>query len=159
ATQLPHCEVAQPEPKKAEPSHHEEPPPDPTPGRIDMLIRAGSFEAALKLGRAAPADHRPTAYRTGLCLEGLGRWKDAAEAYHPPAEPDGDVAAWARALLGQARCAAAEGELAEAQELLERVSVRAGPPDCRERHIIEECLFLRARLELLRLGTQREPDP
>jgi tetratricopeptide (TPR) repeat protein len=158
AAQLPPRDAAPRSPKYFEPEH-EEPPPDPTPARIDMFIRAGCYEQAMKLLRAADPKHRPSAYRTALCLEGLGRLREAAEAYHRAEDPDGDTAALARALFGRARCAAAEGNLAEARELLDRVAVRSGHPDCRGRHILEECLCLRARLELLGLGVRHEPDP
>lgn len=131
--------------------------------RIDTLIGAGAFREALTTCKAAPragtADERAMAYREAICLEALDRLKEAKDAYHRAEPPEGNVAAWARAMLGQARCAAAADDLASAQALLDRVVLASGHPDCKDSHVLEECLFLRARLEALRLGAVRRLDP
>lgn len=141
-------------------------PADMTPvDVIDVLIRAGSYSDALTEYRKAAAK-APEAkrggfhYREGVCLEALGRLKEAADAYKR-AEPDsgGDRAAWARAVLGQARCAAARDDLPAARAHLDRVALRTGHSDCAGTRVLEECLYLRARIAGLELGTARALDP
>lgn len=129
-------------------------------GSIDTLIRAGAFAEALALcNRERNARPEARAYREAVCLEALGRLKQAAEAYRRAEPNENDQAAWARALLGQARCAAAAGDLGSAQVYLDRVYLRSGHPDCAGTHILDECLFLRARFNALRLGSVRALDP
>ena len=158
-----------PKPAPTEPHARADTPEAPHPeetaaDRIDLALRVGRFPAALKLIHAAPphafgADGRALAYREGLCLEGLRQWDAAAAAYKKAAVDDGDVAAWARATLGHARCATAAGDARTAGDLLNRVLVRSGHPACRDRNVLGECLYLRARLALHDLGPRPAPDP
>jgi tetratricopeptide (TPR) repeat protein len=131
---------------------------------IDTLIRAGSYAEALALCQSSPvptnpAESRSWAYREAVCLEALGRLKDAMAAYHRAEPPSGDQAAWARALLGQARCAATSGDLVTAQKWVDRVLLRSGHPDCLGTTIGDECRFLQTRLDALRLGPVQALDP
>ncbi|VTR96405.1 hypothetical protein : [Gemmata massiliana] len=131
--------------------------------RIDTLIRSGSYSEALGLVRTAPPktfghDAAPLAYREALCLEGLGKWKDADAAFKK-AEADTNVGAWARALLGRARCAVATDESQTARALADRVLVRSGHPECRGTKVYEEALHLRAQLAVRELGGGRDVDP
>jgi hypothetical protein len=131
---------------------------------IDVLIRAGSYSDALAQCRrmmveAPVSRHRPLAYREALCLEALGRLKEAGAAYHRAEPQSGDRGAWAVAVLGQARCAVARGDLSTANDHLDRVAVRTGHPDCVATHIAEECQVLRARVEILGSGTVVAMDP
>jgi len=127
---------------------------------IDTLIRAGAFTEALALcNRERNMRPAALAYREAVCLEATGRLKQATEAYRRAESSENDQAAWARALLGQARCSAAAGDLGSAQAHLDRVFLRTGHPDCAGTHILEECLFLRARFNALRLGPVRALDP
>jgi tetratricopeptide (TPR) repeat protein len=134
--------------------------------RIDLLLRSGDFRAALQLCRnsspvAFGSDERPLAYREGLCLEALGRWDEAREAYTRAAQPNPDLPAvlWARSELGKARCALAEGRLPESRETLQRVLLKSGDPSCRGKRILEECLFLLGLVELQTLAPQTPLDP
>jgi tetratricopeptide (TPR) repeat protein len=129
--------------------------------RIDTLVRAGSFEKALDACKSAAAlvDGRALAYREAVCLEATGRLKEAGEKYHKAELAERDQAAWARAVLGQSRCAVASGDLGEARRLLDRVALRSGHPDCAGTHVYDECLFLRARIDSLSLGPVRAVDP
>lgn len=131
---------------------------------IDVLIRAGSYSEALVEYRKAAAKvpeakRRGYYYREGVCLEALGRLKEAAEAYKKSEPEGGDRGAWARAVLGQARCAAARDDLPAARAHLDRVALRTGHPDCAGTRVLEECLYLRARIAALELGTARALDP
>ncbi|MCS6865769.1 MAG: tetratricopeptide repeat protein [Gemmataceae bacterium] len=131
---------------------------------IDTLIRAGCYAEALAVCQASAspptaADARSWSYREAVCLEALGRLKEAVAAYHRAEPPRGDQAAWARALLGQARCAVARGDLVTAQNLVDRVLLRSGHPDCNGTAIGDECRFVQAQLEALRLGPVRALDP
>lgn len=131
---------------------------------IDTLIRAGSYAEALALCQSSPAPTNPAearswAYREAVCLEALGRLKDAIAAYHRSEPPSGDQAAWARALLGQARCAITSGDLVTAQKWLDRVLLQSGHPDCLGTTIGDECRFLQTRLDALRLGPVQALDP
>lgn len=129
--------------------------------RIDSLIRAGSFGKALDACKAAASlvDARATGYREAVCLEALGRLKEAGEKYQKAERAERDRAAWARAVLGQTRCAVAAGDFTEARRNLDRVALRSGHPDCAGTHVYEECLFLRARIDSLQLGPVRAMDP
>ncbi|MBA4065271.1 MAG: hypothetical protein C0501_16480 [Isosphaera sp.] len=150
--------LLRPEPPAAEP--HDPPaaraPAAADPAALDALIRAGHFADALAGCRSRPGDPA-VAYREGLCLEALGRWAEAADAHRRAAEPDGDPAAWARATLGRVRCAASAGDLPAARDLLAAVARAAGQLD--DPRVTGECLFLRARLEVLALGPPRPTDP
>jgi tetratricopeptide (TPR) repeat protein len=131
---------------------------------IDPLISAGSFGEALAACRRPgpelpPAQKRKRAYREAVCLEALGRLKEADEHYRKAEPPDGDRGAWARSLLGRARCALAADDLATAEQLLNQVALRSGHPDCSGAHVAEECAFLRARLATAKLGAVRAMDP
>lgn len=150
----PKPKAAQPEGGKARDAHEHEPkaekqnPPDAKPH--------DAKEAKPHDAHAVPGDHTAhgsgdpaMAYREGLCLEGLGRWQEAIAAYKRADSGSEHVAVWARATLAQARCLAAEGDLHAAGALLDRVVPRSGHPDCRGRRVLEECLYLRAGLELL----------
>jgi tetratricopeptide (TPR) repeat protein len=130
-------------------------------GRIDTLIRAGSFAKSLEACKAAASlvDARALAYREAVCLEALGRLKEAGEKYQKAERSERDQAAWARAVLGQSRCAVAAGDLAEARRHLDRATLRSGHPDCAGTHVYEECLFLRARIDSRQLGPVRAMDP
>lgn len=151
-------------------AHHtpEAHPVKPTPadlapaGRIETYIRAGSYADALKLIRAADpgifGDEYEVAYREGLCLEGMGKLKEADEAYQK-AEQDPSVGGWARALLGRSRCELAEHALSDARLLLDRVLLRSGHPECRGGKVLEEAAHLRARIYLLEMGAPAAMDP
>ncbi|HEV3440141.1 MAG TPA: tetratricopeptide repeat protein, partial [Gemmata sp.] len=148
-----------------DPAVHE---PDPAleAHQIDMLIRSGNFDHALRLcqsvSRAAfGSDERLLIYREGLCLEALGRWTDARETYKKASQPNPDlpIALWARALLGQARCALAKGDVATSQDLLSQVLLRSGDPSCQGQQILGECLFLLGRAEVQTLPPPPPLDP
>lgn len=131
---------------------------------VDALIRAGAFPEALAACRRpgpqlTPAQTRARKYREAVCCEALGRLKEADELYHNAAPTDGDRGAWARAVLGRARCALAADDLAAAEKLVNQVTLRSGHPDCAGAHIAEECAFLRARLLAAKLGPVRALDP
>lgn len=129
---------------------------------VDTLIRAACYSDALKLCRdatpGAPVDRRALSYREALCWEALGHLSRATAAFKLAEPPEGDVAAWARAVLGQARCACAAGDLPKAEALLHRAFVRSGHPECAGARVAEECLFLRARFDALRAPV-RPLDP
>jgi tetratricopeptide (TPR) repeat protein len=129
---------------------------------IDTYVRAGCYADALQLCRdatgGAPADRRALAYREALCWEALGHLSRATAAFKLAEPPEGDVAAWARAVLGQARCACAGGDLQKAEALLHRAYLRSGHPECAGARVAEECLFLRARFDALRAPV-RPLDP
>jgi tetratricopeptide (TPR) repeat protein len=134
------------------------------PNAIDELIRAGAFAEALTACRRPgpelpPQQQRQRAYREALCLEALGQVKEADEMYHKAEPADGDRAAWARALLGRARCALATDDLTGAQQYLDRVALRSGHPDCTGTHVVEECALMRARIAAARMGAVRALDP
>ncbi|MBX9582082.1 MAG: tetratricopeptide repeat protein [Gemmataceae bacterium] len=160
----------EPAPHAEAPPHHEEAPhpavePHPPAGdhrpgshreRIDLAARAGRFAEALALLREGPPEHlgldeRAVAYREGVCLEGLGRWDEAAGAYAKAADPD--APGWPE--LGQARCRLAAGDRPAARGLLNRVSIVCGA----DGHLLGECLHLRGRLLLLDGGPPSAPDP
>jgi tetratricopeptide (TPR) repeat protein len=131
---------------------------------IDVQIKAASYTEALELCKRAAAEQPPArrggiAYREGLCLEALGRLKEAAAAYRRAEPAHGDRAAWASAVLGQVRCALASGDLGQARNHLDRVVLRAGHPDCAGSHVGAECQFLRAQLAVLQLGPVAAMDP
>lgn len=124
--------------------------------RIELAARSGRFADALEMLRHGPADHlgmdeRAAAYREGVCLEGLGDWKEATAAYAKAADPA--APGWPE--LGRARCLLAAGDRAAARELLNRVSLASGA----DGHLLGECLHLRARLDLLADGPRSNPDP
>ncbi len=128
----------------------------PFAARIDTLIRAGCYADALAACREAPrttfgADECPLAYREALSLEGLGKWKDADAAFKK-AEGDTNAGAWARAILGRARCAVAQDSFPAAWVFLNRVLLRTGHPECRGTKVYEEALSIRARLAVLEAG-------
>lgn len=155
-----------PEPEPAAEAPKVQPPEPLRPGdldSLDVLVRAGSYADALNLCRdvpnGVPAERRALAYREGLCWEALGHLKSAAAAFKRAEHADGNVAAWARAVLGQARCACAAGDLHRAEALLDRAFLRSGHPDCARANVAAECLFLRARLLALRAGPVRARDP
>ncbi|MBP3956834.1 hypothetical protein J8F10_16290 [Gemmata sp. G18] len=130
--------------------------------RIDTLIRSASFPEALELVRSAPRntfgpDAGPLAYREALCLEGLGKWKDANAAFKK-AEADTNVAASARALLGRARCAIATDAPQEARAIADRVLLRSGHPECRGSKVYEDALHLRAQIAVREIGGGRAID-
>jgi tetratricopeptide (TPR) repeat protein len=142
------------------------PPSAPVASRIDILVRAGCYDEALALCRSEPRtesgeENRSLDYCEALCLEALGQWEKADAAYRRSEKPEGDAAAWARATLGRARCAAGEGDLHAARQLLDSVSVRSGHPHCRGRHVLEECVHFRARVALLEHTAHagHGPDP
>ncbi|HEY1186586.1 MAG TPA: hypothetical protein VGE74_02965 [Gemmata sp.] len=156
---------AAPEPEEPPPAPAAHPAPlEPEQGaaeRIDLLIHAGSFTDALQAVRDAPpgafGDGFLAAYREGLCLEGLGRVTAADTAYQR-AEKDPNVGGWARAALGRARCALAQGSRTAARELIDQVVLRSGHPECRGGHIYEEALHLLARVALLESGPHPDLD-
>lgn len=134
------------------------------PDAVDALIRAGAFPEALTACRRSepkltPAQTRARKYREAVCCEALGRLKEADELYHKAEPPDGDRGAWARAVLGRARCALAADDLATAEKFVNQVTLRSGHPDCAGTHVTEECAFLRARLLAAKLGPVRALDP
>ncbi len=154
---------------RPEPAAEEKPKPDAAAvplgaETIDELIRAGAYSEALAVcrrpGPELPAPkRRALAYREAVCLEALGRLKEADEMYRKATPEDGDRGAWARATLGRARCALAADDPATAQKHLDRVALRSGHPDCAKGHIVEECAFLRGRIAAARLGAVRALDP
>lgn len=154
-------------PKPPEGDKPKEPAPvvEALPGdAIDALVRAGAFTEALAACRRpgpelSPAQARARKYREAVCLEALGRLKEADELYRKAEPPDGDRAAWARALLGRARCALTADDLETAEKLVNQVALRSGHPDCAGAHVAEECAFLRARLLAAKLGPVRALDP
>jgi tetratricopeptide (TPR) repeat protein len=89
--------------------------PETAARKTDLMLRSGRYADALRLLAAAPADAFPTdrakQYRVAVAHEGRGKWAAAAAAYRTAAGPDSDPGEWARAALGQARCAAAAGDL------------------------------------------------
>lgn len=152
--------------KEEEPAARAEAPVPPPAAELEVistLVRAGCYSEALAMCKAsaaqAPDARRSLAYREAVCLEALGRLKEAGAAYRRAELTEGNHAASARAVLGQARCAVAADDLTSAQNLLDRVVLRSGHPDCAGTHVFEECLFLRARLDALRLGPVRALDP
>jgi tetratricopeptide (TPR) repeat protein len=130
---------------------------------IDHALRADSHAEALARCAAAagaPARLRPAiAYREALCLEALGRLKEAGEAFRRAEPGHGSRALWAVAVLGQARCAAAAGDLTAAQGHLDRVALSTGHPGCAGTNVAAECLVMRARLAAVRAGAGRATDP
>ncbi len=135
--------------------------PAPT-ARIDAPIRAGRFADGLRecldTPKRSPGVPAPAlAFREGLCLEGLGNWSEAANAYRN-AEADPNMAGWARAVLGQTRCALALDRYLLARTLANRVLLRSGHPDCRGLPVCEEALPLRARTARLALGATSARD-
>lgn len=150
----------------SEESEHHEITPAMEGLRIDILMKSGNFKAALSLCREVPrttfgSDERLLIYREALCLEGLGHWSDAKEAYIKASRsnPDLPISLWARGMLGQARCALAEGDIATCQDLLDRVLLRSGDPLCREQRILAECMFLLGRAEVQKLPPHPSLDP
>lgn len=139
--------------------------PHPDDGAaLDTLIRAGCFATALKMCQhpeysPSGLDHRALAYHEALCLEGLGQWKAATDAYRKAAASESDLAAWARATFGRVRCALAAGDLGEAAELLHEVGERLSHAAPNNPRLVGECLHLRARLALLELGPPPALDP
>lgn len=129
---------------------------------IDTQIAAGCYPVALKLCRdataGAPVDVRALAYREALCWEALGHLSRATAAFKKAEPPEGDVGAWVRAVLGQARCACAAGDLPKAEALLHRAFLRSGHPECAGAHLADECLFLQTRFAALRAPV-RPLDP
>jgi tetratricopeptide (TPR) repeat protein len=157
---------AKPEPVEHESARvlpdEEDTPPDAE--RIDLMIRSGWYADALKRCRVAPLDlfgpdERPLVYREAACLEGLSKWKEAREAYRKAADGEADPATQLWATLGQARCAAAGGDLGTARGLLDRVVLRSGSPESHDPRLLGSCLYLRARLGLLEAEHRSFPDP
>lgn len=154
--------AAEPHPVTAAEEH----PSDPHAAmlrRVDLALRAGRFADALEVCRddhAAGGDAHFQArvrYREGLCLEGLGRFPEAAACYTKAQEPEDDVGAWARATLGRIRTMS--DDPAGAWLLLHRVVLVSGHPDCEKGHILAECLHVRAQLLVRKLAPPTEPDP
>ena len=126
---------------------------------IDALLKSRQFAAGLRQCLAAPknipgASATALALREGLCLEGDGRWVEAAKAYRK-AETDPDVVASILALLGQARCAAWDESYTLARTLANRAFLRSGHPACRGLKVREEVQHLRARIAVMELGAVR----
>ncbi|HEX4608163.1 MAG TPA: hypothetical protein VH092_08150, partial [Urbifossiella sp.] len=150
--------AAEPEPELTDPG----PPPPPVSGpeQVDAAIRAGNFAAGLaacrELPRTAFGGHeQPLAYREGLCLEGLGKTAEAAAAYARAAEGYATPGVWGWAVLGQARCAAAAGDLAAAGRAISRVALQSGA----NHDLLDECLHARGRLAVAGLKVVQSPDP
>ncbi len=156
---------SKPVPEPEAEHHAPAPAADPLgPAASDPLIRAGSYTEALALCERAFAElpkarHLGIAYREALCLEALGRFKDADGAYRRAEPATGDRAAWACAVLGQARCAVARGDLSAARSHLDRVALRAGHPDCAGTRVASECAIMRAEIDALGCGAVRAMDP
>jgi tetratricopeptide (TPR) repeat protein len=126
----------------------------------DILLRAGRYAAALDVLKAAPVAPgagAAVAYREGLCLEALGRTGEADAAYRRAEEETGAVATRTPARLGRARCAAVAGDRDAARRTLDAVVLQSGHPDCRGRHVLEECLYVRAGLEAATLAPAPPP--
>jgi tetratricopeptide (TPR) repeat protein len=138
-------------------------PHDPEPSteaeRIDRFIRSGNFDRALQHCRAAADERHRLDYREALCLEGLGRWQEAMELYGRAAEAQGNPRTWAWAVVGQARCAAATGDIERADGLLAQIARRPGDAEKFGRDAIEDCLYLNARLRVVYVRPAAPPDP
>lgn len=129
------------------------PPPGPA-AQLDALILGGRFADGLQLCLDTKAPGLSVTGRTlreGLCLEGLGRWGEAAGAYRT-AEADPNVVVWAVAMLGQARCAVQDESYALAKILTDRVLLRSGHADLRAAKLTDEVAHLRARISVLESG-------
>ncbi len=128
----------------------------------DTLVRAGRFAealAALTTAPPAPGKDAAVAYRSGLCLEALGRVGEADAAYRRAGEATPQTAARDRAGLGRVRCAAAAGDREGAGRLLDAIVLRSGHPDARAARVLGECLAIRAGLEASTLTAPAAPAP
>jgi tetratricopeptide (TPR) repeat protein len=123
--------------------------------RIEILLRAGCYAEALEHCKDAPkntfGEESSLRYREALCYEGLRKWKKAAEVY-AKAATDTTVAGWARAMLGQSRCALALDDMEKARTAATRVLLRSGHYECRNTAIYAEALHLLARISVLDRG-------
>lgn len=136
--------------------------PDVLLGGVDTLIRAGCFQEALALcstNTLTEHDETVRAFREGLCLEGLGRWQQAAEAYRRATNPQTSLDQWAWAMFAQARCALATGKRESASDLLHHIGERIRHQSHVNPRLLSECLYLQAKLLLLELNPASELDP
>ncbi|AWM37285.1 hypothetical protein GobsT_47670 [Gemmata obscuriglobus] len=149
-----------PEPAAAEHAEGAAAPKAPT-AEIDELIRSDQFDDALKACfKAAKKDPRPSetalTLREALCLEGQGRWGEAAGAYQR-AEADPDTVTSVVALLGQARCATQDGSYVIARALTNRALLRSGAPGFRGTAVRKDIQHLQARIALQAAGAKPLP--
>lgn len=138
--------------------HPDEHATPPTHQQLNVAVRSGNYAAGLKLARGLlgeghgdHAEHDAHAshpdpqvrYALALCLEGLGRWEDALEAYEALAA-DAPAGVQAVAACGEVRCHLAEGNTAEATGALVRAErAAAGVPG-----LATELDYLRGRVAL-----------
>lgn len=114
---------------------------------VDRLIRAGRYELALARCRTfadkAVAPLREAfGYRLGLCLEGLGRWGSALEAYRWVASRSGVARLAGAAQLGQARVWLRTGRPVESKALLCNLILRSGQPALRGQPFLADTHYL-----------------
>lgn len=140
------------------PEEHAEP---PSIKRLNLAVRSGNFLTGVKIARellgeshgehadhGEHTDHPPPAdpnvrYAFALCLEGMGRWDEAIEAYEKLGE-DASVGVKAVAACGEVRCQLAERHTAEATGAMVRAEQLAvGLPGFHT-----ELDYLRGRLAL-----------
>lgn len=148
--------VAKEEPEHDE--HAEEPTETSNVKRMNLAVRSGNYLTGVQIARhllseshgehAEQTDHPPPAdpnvrYAFALCLEGLGRWDEALEAYEKLGE-GASTGVKAVAACGEVRCQLAEGHADEATGALVRAErFAAGLPGFHT-----ELDYLRGRLAL-----------
>lgn len=136
-----------------EEAHDDHPPDDhaepPSFQRLTLAVRSGNYAAGLKLCRELTHDAEhgpvdpPVQYALALCLEGLGRWDDALEAYKELGGHDAPAGRKAVAACGEVRCLLAAGNAADATGALVRAERVSGVPG-----LSTELAYLRGRLAL-----------
>ena len=130
--------------------------------RIDELLVYGRYTAALEACREQlePGGDKQTpalVCRTALCLQGLGRWDEAAAEYarvRHAASVEAVVAA-----IGRVRCAIEAKDFEAATRHLSELVLVSGAPAFQEHKALEEAVYLRAFLAVARLRTPPAPDP
>jgi tetratricopeptide (TPR) repeat protein len=127
------------------PPHADEEKLDPRQG--EAHLRDGKFALALPHLLPTDAELRAglpdvTLFSAGLCLEGLGRWKEALGVYREAVARTANPRLQAAAQVCQARVWARRGQGAEAKALLRPLLLEAGQPGRFDSAVVAEAHFL-----------------
>jgi tetratricopeptide (TPR) repeat protein len=118
---------------------------DPRVG--ETLLREGNYAAALPHFVTPEAEDKSAGtdrlqYCAAICLEGMGRWKEAIAAYRQSTAAAGDSRMVAACQVGQARIYVRKNQPGEAKALLYRILLQAGQPARYEASLLAEARYI-----------------
>ena len=118
---------------------------DPRVG--ETLVREGNYALALPHFVALEAEDKSASadklqYCSALCLEGIGRWKEAIAAYRQSTAATSDPRVTAACQVGQARIYVRKNQTGEAKALLYPIILKAGQPGRYEASLLAEARYL-----------------